>query len=276
MNDILDTFKAELAFQPAAKKELWQAAITTPAAAKVPPAVVSGTRILIVEDDFENVTLLRAYLENKSLSLDFAANGLEGLEKRRSNDYDLIFMDMQMPIMDGYRATREIRAWERANGQRRAPVVALSAHAINGALGNSLEAGCDAHINKPIEASVLLNAIAVFAKPLSRQPPAATEIPLRTSTPGVDGISESVLARRPLFLANRRRDLEKLQAALAIPDFAAIRTIAHNCKGIGTGYGFPQISSLGLQISTAAKAFDIDRLHECLRDFDACLAAASS
>jgi hypothetical protein len=95
---------------------------------------------------------------------------------------------------------------------------------------------------------------------MDREQPRPTEVTL--TTPPVPGaqeeeIPESIRAMRPAFLANRRRDFETLQAALAALDFAAMRTIAHNCKGTGTGYGFPEITSMGAQISTAAKAFEL-------------------
>ena len=80
-----------------------------------------GIRILLVEDNPENVILLRAYLDNLSLSLDFASNGVEAVRKRQQGNYDLVLMDMQMPIMDGYTATREIRIWEKANSRRVCP-----------------------------------------------------------------------------------------------------------------------------------------------------------
>jgi len=250
------------------------------AAAKIAHPWPDGTQILIVEDDIDNVALLRAYLESTSLSLEFALNGLEALGKRRRGEHALILMDMQMPVMDGYAATREIRAWEEASGQRRVPIVAVTAHAVNGALGNSLEAGCDAHLTKPVLRVVLLDAIAQYAKPVIREQPSSTEITLRTTVApngGIadSGLSQSIQARRPAFLANRWRDLDNLKSSLAALDFPAMRTIAHNCKGIGTGYGFPEISNLGLQISTAARAFDTDKLQECLRDFEACLRAAA-
>ena len=250
------------------------------AIAKIARPLVAGTHVLIVEDDVDNVALLRAYLGDTPLTLDFALNGLEALGKRRRGEHALILMDMQMPVMDGYAATREIRAWEKANGKRRVPIMALTAHAVNGALGNSLEAGCDAHLTKPVQRDVLLDAIAEFAKHAADEEPISTEITLRT-TPAPDGgisdstISESIRARRPAFLANRWRDLDKLKSSLAALDFPAIRTIAHNCKGIGTGYGFPEISSLGLQISTAAKAFDTDKLQEHFSNFEGCLRAAA-
>jgi CheY-like chemotaxis protein len=243
--------------------------------ANVVRALPAGTRILIVDDDFESVTLLRAFLEDASLSLDFAGNGQEALERRRLTDPDLILMDMQMPIMDGYTATRQIRAWEEANSQRRVPIVALTAYALNGGHGNSIETGCDGHLTKPIQRDTLLDAIAEFGKPAGAVRPPSSEITLRTSSASSEGISASIRARRPAFLANRWRDLENLKSSLAALDYPAMRTIAHNCKGIGTGYGFPEISGLGLQISTAAKAFDTVKLHQCLSDFEACLKSAS-
>jgi CheY-like chemotaxis protein len=244
--------------------------------ANVMRALAANTRILIVDDDFESVTLLRAYLEDAPLSLDFAGNGQEALERRRLTNPALILMDMQMPVMDGHTATRQIRDWEKANSQRRVPIVALTAYARNEASGDSIEAGCDGHLTKPIQREALLAAIAEFAKPASTAQTSGSEITLKTSAASGDGISESIRARRPAFLANRWRDLDKLKSSLAALDYVAMRTIAHNCKGIGTGYGFPEISGLGLQISTAAKAFDTDKLQECLNDFEACLRAASA
>ena len=235
--------------------------------------LVAGMRILIVEDNSESVILLRVYLESLSPSLDFAVNGLEALEKRRQSDYDLILMDMQMPVMDGYTAIREIRAWEKMNGARRTPVVALTAHAINGAHGNSLEAGCDGHLTKPLARNALLLAITEFGRRPTDVPLCA---PIGVADGTDEGISESIKGRRSIFLANRSRDLEKLQSASACLDFATIRTIAHNCKGIGTGYGFPAISRIGAEMSTAAKALDVDKLRECFGDFAACLRAATS
>jgi signal transduction histidine kinase/DNA-binding NarL/FixJ family response regulator len=262
---------------PATEQDVY-AKLAAVTAARVARTLVAGTRVLIVEDNAENVILLNAYLDNLSLSLDFAVNGLEALEKRQQQDYDLVLMDMQMPVMDGYTATREIRAWEQANGKRRVPVVALTAHALSGAYDESIKAGCDGHLTKPIERHDLLDAIAEFAEPVSREQPLGAGSGARTPispVPAVEGISEAIKARRPEFLTNRWRDLEKMQSALAARDFAAIRTIAHNCKGTGTGYGFPEISTLGAQLSSAAKAFDTVQLQECLERFERYLAGAS-
>ncbi len=121
------------------------------------------TRLLLVEDNPENVILMRAYLDNLLLSLDVASSGDEAIEKRSKNNYDVILMDIQMPIMDGYAASRAIRTWEEANGAPRVPIVALTAHAFVGAAADSMKAGCDAHLTKPVERRDLLEAIAKHA-----------------------------------------------------------------------------------------------------------------
>jgi signal transduction histidine kinase/DNA-binding response OmpR family regulator len=262
-------------FLPPAEQGMLAGTVTRKAS-KVASTLVPGTRILMVEDNVENLILQRAYPE-----------GLEALKKRRANDYDLILMDMQMPVMDGYTATREIRAWEKAHGMRRAPIVAVTAHALSGSYAESISAGCDGHCTKPLERQDLLEAIGEFAQPMNDDHRGQTEPPPSRPTgpengvgEGVSGkpsedVPESIKARHPAFLANRRNDVEKLHAALAARDFATIRTVAHNFKGTGTGYGFPEISSIGDQISTAAKAFDTDKLQTCFKKFEDCIRAAS-
>ncbi len=232
-------------------------AMSVPLAAKVE----AGTRILVAEDNPENVILLEAYLAGLSVALDFAANGLEAVEKRKQATYDLVLMDVQMPVMDGYAATREIRAWERGRRLPRVPIVALTANALSGASTDSMDAGCDAHVTKPVERNDLVSAIAKFAK---RPIPKGSALP------------EPIVARRPAFLANRRQDLIKMRDALAAGDFGTIQSIAHNCKGIGTGYGFPDITNLGAAIERAAKALDAEELTESLGEFDCHLQAVSA
>ena len=223
-----------------------------------------GLRILLAEDNFESVILVRAYLESLLLSIDVVANGSDAVEKRKQNSYDLVLMDLQMPVMDGYTATREIRRWEKAHGMARVPIVALTAHALSGAAAESAEAGCDGHLSKPMERRDLIETIAKFAYAEETVKSDNREVP--------DLIAE----RRPAFLASRRNDLEKMRSALAASDFASIQRIGHNCKGIGTGYGFPEVSAIGLAIESAAKERNLYKLGGSLfGDLERCLAAAS-
>jgi PAS domain S-box-containing protein len=248
-------------FFPCSTGEAFRDATDGAACAKVAGAVEAGTRVLLVEDNPENMILLRAYLENLSLSLDFASNGLEALERRKGTLYDLVLMDIQMPVMDGYTATREIRTWEKAEGLPRAPIVALTAHALSGALEESLEAGCDGHLTKPVERNDLVEAIAKFA-----QRPVAPR----------EAIPEAIVALQPAFLANRRLDLAKMRSALAAQDFAAIQAIGHNCKGTGVGYGFPDIGRVGAAVEMAAKSRDAGKVEQSIRHLELCVAAASA
>jgi CheY-like chemotaxis protein len=222
--------------------------------------VQPGTRILLAEDNDENVVLIRAYLDDLAVSLDVAENGVDAVAKRQTNDYDLVLMDVQMPIMDGYTATGQIRSWEKANGKKRVPIVAVTAHALSGAAGESVDAGCDAHLTKPLERHELIEAIVKF----SHQP-----------APRAEALSDLVLARRPAFLGNRRQDLEKIRAALSSRDFAAIQRIGHNCKGIGKGYGFPRVSEIGAWMEKAAQAQDGQQIAAAVGDFESYLKVAA-
>jgi signal transduction histidine kinase/CheY-like chemotaxis protein/HPt (histidine-containing phosphotransfer) domain-containing protein len=220
-----------------------------------------GTRLLLVEDNPENVILMRAYLDNLGLALDHAGSGEEAIEKRSKNAYDVILMDIQMPIMDGYAASRAIRAWEEANRAPRVPIVALTAHAFVGAAADSMQAGCDAHLTKPVDRRDLLEAIAKHAQ--------------AGKSESVEELENSVAAYRPVYLAKRQADLEKMRAALTAADFALIQSIGHNCKGTGKGFGFPEISALGLNIEQAAKASDADRLRECIDNLESFVTSAA-
>ena len=248
------------AFFPQARKEEVLERMGAAVSAGQALALEPGTRILLAEDNPENVILLRAYLDNRSLSLHFASNGAEALRKRKATNYNLVLMDVQMPVMDGYTATREIRAWEQAHGCKRVPIVALTAHALNGASAESLKAGCDGHLTKPVERSELVAAIVKFAK--QNEKPA-------------EPLPDPIAARRPEFLQNRRLDLEKMRDALAARDFVTIQEIGHNAKGIGAGYGFPEISRAGSAVEYAAIAGDAVDVGEALLEFERCIPSAT-
>ncbi|ABK44953.1 multi-sensor hybrid histidine kinase [Magnetococcus marinus MC-1] len=123
-------------------------------------------RILLVEDSKDNQILIRTYLKREPHSLVVAWDGEEALTRfNEDGPFDLIFMDMQMPIMDGYAATAHIRALEQARHLTATPIVALTAHALQGDEQRSLQAGCNAHLTKPIRKAHLLAAIRDHANP---------------------------------------------------------------------------------------------------------------
>ncbi|RME65777.1 MAG: response regulator, partial [Nitrospirae bacterium] len=121
-------------------------------------------RILLVEDSPDNRLLIQSYLKKTPHTVEVAENGQEAVEKFKAGRYDLVFMDVQMPVMDGYTATKEIRKWEKENNLEPTPIVALTAHALKEEEEKSLQAGCNAHLTKPIKKARLLEAIKEFAK----------------------------------------------------------------------------------------------------------------
>ena len=118
-----------------------------------------GLRILLAEDSQDNVLLIQSYLKASGCSVDLACNGEVALQMFISGTYDVVLMDVQMPVMDGYSATRRIRQWEAENRARPVPILALTAHALPEEVRKSLDAGCTAHLTKPIRKATLLHAI---------------------------------------------------------------------------------------------------------------------
>ena len=119
-------------------------------------------KALIVEDNIINQKLAKSVLESLGLDVDVASNGREAIEKRKSNDYDLIFMDIQMPIMDGVEATHKILEYEKKNEEKHIPIVALTANALKGDRERFLSEGMDEYISKPIEMSELIYILNKF------------------------------------------------------------------------------------------------------------------
>ncbi|ABK44883.1 PAS/PAC sensor hybrid histidine kinase [Magnetococcus marinus MC-1] len=122
--------------------------------------------ILLVEDSEDNRTLFKAFLQHTPHALVMVENGADALERVIVERFDLIFMDMQMPIMDGYSATRAIRQWEQQRGVPPHIIYALTAHALSGDRERSLQAGCDDHLTKPIKKRKLLEIIQQHAQPV--------------------------------------------------------------------------------------------------------------
>lgn len=126
-------------------------------------------RILLVEDSPDNRILIQSYFKKTPYQLDVAENGEIAVEKFKSGDYHLILMDMQMPVMDGYTATKMIREWESEQiklGLKPAPtpIIALTAHALKEDEQKSLKAGCTTYLTKPIKKARLLETITAYTK----------------------------------------------------------------------------------------------------------------
>lgn len=116
-------------------------------------------KILIAEDTEANRMLVQAFLKRLPYDLDFAENGQIALDKFRESRYDMVLMDIEMPLMDGYGATRAMRIFETDHNLTPTPIIALTAHALQEYMDRSKEVGCDAYLIKPLRKATLLETI---------------------------------------------------------------------------------------------------------------------
>lgn len=120
-------------------------------------------KILLVEDNKDNRNLILAYLKKSPHKIDIAENGEIAVQKFTSGQYDLVLMDVEMPVMDGYTATRKIREWEKEKKATPTHIIALTAHALQEHREKTKEAGCDGHITKPIKKAKLIETIVKYS-----------------------------------------------------------------------------------------------------------------
>lgn len=119
-------------------------------------------RILLVEDNEMNRDMLSRRLVRRGHVVEIAVDGLEGVSRANEGGWDLILMDMSLPEIDGWEATRRIRAAEK---ERKVPIIALTAHAMSGDRDKALEAGCDDYDTKPVDLDRLLGKMAALLGP---------------------------------------------------------------------------------------------------------------
>jgi len=140
---------------------LWKAQIEKGKLGKEREAkvVIPHLNILLVEDNPDNRLLVKAFLKKFPVEIDEAENGQIAVNKFKDNKYDIVLMDMQMPVMDGYTATKTIRDWERRNHRSETPILALTAYAMKEDRNKTMGVGCSDYLTKPVKKEKLLNAL---------------------------------------------------------------------------------------------------------------------
>ncbi len=126
------------------------------------PGNLHGRRILLVEDNDINKMIVLEMLEETGIDVDVAVDGAEAVEMAQQQHYDLVLMDIQMPVMDGYEATRLIRS--KGGWLEKIPIIAMTAHAFEGDSGKSFDAGLDFHVTKPFEPDELIGVVTRFIR----------------------------------------------------------------------------------------------------------------
>ena len=133
--------------------------VTSPLSRTPLPVATRPLHILLVEDSPDNQVLVRSYLKSTPYQVDVAEHGGVAVEQFKQGHYDVILMDMNMPVMDGYEATRAIRAWEQEQDLTETQIIALTALALKEEGEKILDAGCNAHLTKPIKRQTLLEVL---------------------------------------------------------------------------------------------------------------------
>ena len=243
--------------------------------------------VLVAEDVETNQVLAKALLNRMGLDVTIAADGHDAVQKALSQEFDLIFMDIQMPGMDGFEATRELR-----QKGIETPIVALTAHAMKGDDRRCIEAGCNGYLSKPLDHLRLLEKVHQHLSAASDTTGEKTE-PIESGTdqqadhcsdqalqkPGMDedcgneeikgilnwdrlmarlGDEELIWEVVPIFLQDNRERLEELEKAMEIRDAEAIKRCAHAIRGAGRNVGAQQLAKVAFDLECAGREGDID------------------
>lgn len=205
-------------------------------------------RVLLVEDNDLNQKIVSQMLINYGFEITVANNGLECLRLLQEKHFDIILMDMQMPVMDGYEATRMIRQYEEL---QHIPIIATTAHAMAGDREKCLASGCTSYIAKPFKAEELAREIRKHFQGAS------------TNNPDPD-LKSFINELLPEFMAQLEEMVDNLGLAFAQRDVEAIKSISHDIKGTAGMYGFRQISDGAAAIEAAAREESFPRIKNCL------------
>ena len=222
---------------------------TEPAPAVVQESVrtVPALKILLAEDNLMNQKLATGILARHGHHLTIANNGLEAVAAYQAERFDVILMDVQMPVMDGFAATAAIRALEKVNNTK-TPIVAMTAHALKGDRERCLASGMDEYLSKPIRSKQLA---AILETLIRNEPPQETSsfsvssatlpvVPLidwKSAMEGVDGDRELLKSVVVVFLEESQRLLRDLTLAVQAKDAARVRSCGHSLKGAMLGVG---------------------------------------
>jgi two-component system sensor histidine kinase/response regulator len=228
-------------------------------------AALRGARILVVEDNDINQQVARELLEQAGLEVDVADNGQVALDKLAAAPYDLVFMDMHMPVMDGITATHRIRGIGRLDSL---PVLAMSAHAREQDRRKCLDAGMNDFVVKPIEPEELWTVLLRWIRPRNSAAAAAVrraetfEGDIPRGIPGLDaelGLKR-MLNRKPLYLAmlqrytsGQRAAMRELRAAIGSGDLQTAERLAHTAKAVSGNVGATVVQDIAARIEMALR-----------------------
>ncbi len=234
---------------------------------------VNGNRwqVLVAEDNPTNQLVAQKVLEKLGCQVTVVENGLEALEELSENNYDAVFMDVQMPVMDGLEATVKIRTKTSSVLNHDVPIIAMTAHAMKGDRERCLNAGMNEYASKPIdprELEAILANLGKYHKSVPEQKPKAlpknsdvvfnSKI-LKERLGGMDELLPEVLQ---VFLEDIPEQLKRLQRANASRDMKLVAALAHRIKGAAANVGAEQLNRLSGRLEVRAPKEDWEEINE--------------
>lgn len=209
------------------------------------PSKIRG-RILLAEDDPSGQKLMQHLLYRMGYEVELAATGQEVLEKIDKSGFDLVLMDMEMPVMDGFTATRELR---KRSEFKNLPIVALTAHAMKEHREKTLAAGCTDYLSKPINREKL-------EEMLQKYIPVKIEEPLEKESVAIGEKEEEdplMAELTQFFISDLSQRIEKLHKDIEGKNLDEVIRFGHSLKGTAGSYGFPKFSKIGAEIEKFGK-----------------------
>ena len=270
-SELLDTMALVLAGKPVPGR--------APTSSAVSPLPASGRRILLVEDNEINRMVAVGVLKKMRLDVHSVQNGAEALEALARDRYDLILMDCQMPVMDGYEATRRIRQKDGGAGGMPAkpfpasasiPIIAMTAHAMLGDREKCIQAGMDDYLPKPVSQPELVAILDKWLpKMLDAPPPIEVSRPPEANADPEPAVFDSATlmnramgdpelaqAMMDAFAAGMPKQIELLRKALDAEDWPSVIRAAHTIKGASANLSGEALRAAALEMEMAAKAGD--------------------
>jgi PAS domain S-box-containing protein len=220
--------------------------------------ILLGVKVLVAEDSIDNQELIKIMLSRAGAKSVIAVNGRIAVDKAESEFYDVILMDLNMPEMDGYEATRLLRS----RGYDR-PILALTANVMSEDKERCLAAGCNDHLNKPINRAQMIRIIAWHAGKVI--PESADILPdVIENPPSEDNAIISLYVDDPDimpildgYVERLGGQVDEMRAALGNTQFEDLQRLAHRMKGSGGNYGYPMLTDAAKDLEEAAKTQDV-------------------
>ncbi|MFO7890292.1 MAG: response regulator [bacterium] len=235
--------------------------------AKKKPTVVSKkSKILLADDDISGQKLMKHILNRMGYEVELAVNGKEVLKLLEKSSFDVVLMDMEMPVMDGFTATEKIREQKK---YKDLPIIALTAHAMKEHRQKTIDAGCTDYISKPVDQerlSELLEKYAITTEKVTEEVAREETESVAEESTFVDTSDPMMQELQEFFKEDITKKVEKFQKDFKEKNIEEVIRFGHSLKGTAASYGFPIFSKIGKEIEDTGKEGDWDKLQELKKE----------